>query len=214
MARPGKFSADDILDAAARVVLTHAGSATVADIARQVGAPVGSIYYRFASRDELLVSLWLRAVRRFQQGFIAACLGEPAEDAVVAAARHIPAFCREHPAEARAMTLYRQAELRRTAPDALRDEVATVNDRVDAVSQELTRRRYGIADERRIALMATATRQCPYGLVRPYLGGSIPGWIDDATAVWARAIAALGDSREEHDAASAPYPVGERLDDG
>lgn len=193
-----KFSADDILDAAARVVLTHGQRTTVAEIAGEVGAPVGSVYYRFASRDELLVSLWLRSVRDFQRGFMAACCREPAEDAVVAAARHIPVYCREHPAEARAMTLYRQAELRRTAPAALRDEVAAVNDRVDAVSLELTRRRYRVADERRIALMATATRLCPYGLVRPYLGGPIPDWIDDATAACARAIAALGDQREEH----------------
>lgn len=188
-----KFSADDILDAAARVVLAHSGGPTIAEIAREVGAPVGSIYYRFASRDELLISLWLRSVHDFQRGFMAACRLEPAADAVVAAARHIPVYCREHPAEARAMTLYRQAELVRTASEPLRDEVATVNDRVDAVSFELTRRRYGVVDERRIALLATATRQCPYGLVRPYLGGPIPDWIDDATAASARAIAALGD---------------------
>ncbi|SYZ32911.1 Bacterial regulatory proteins, tetR family [Propionibacterium australiense] len=188
-----KFSAGDILDAAARVVLAHSGSPTVAEIAREVGAPVGSVYYRFASRDELLVSLWLLSVRDFQRGFMAACCREPAEDAVVAAARHIPVYCREHPAEARAMTLYRQTELVRTAPESLRDEVATVNDQVNALSLELTRRRYGVADERRTTLIATATRQCPYGLVRPHLGGPIPDWIDDATAACARAITALGD---------------------
>jgi len=188
-----KFSADDILDAAARVVLTRSGSPPVAEIAREVGAPVGSVYYRFASRDELLVSLWLRSVRDFQQGFMAACRLEPAADAVVAAARHIPVYCREHPAEARAMTLYRQAELVRAAPESLRDEVATVNDQVNALSLELTRRRYGVVDEWRTTLLTTATRQCPYGLVRPHLGGPIPDWIDDATAACARAIAALGD---------------------
>ncbi|MDO4901121.1 TetR/AcrR family transcriptional regulator [Actinomyces sp.] len=141
----------------------------------------------------MLVTLWLRSVRDFQQGFMAACRFEPAAEAVVAAAQHIPVYCREHPAQARAMTLYRQAELVRSAPAALRGEVAIVNDEVNAVSEDLARRRYVVVDEHRIALLRTATRQCPYGLVRPYLGGAIPAWIDEAAAACARAIAALGD---------------------
>lgn len=193
MARPEKFSTEAILDAAARVVVSRGASATVAEIAHEAGAPIGSVYHRFASREALLVGLWLRSVRDFQQGFVAACRSEPAVDAVVAAALHIPAYCREHPAEARAMTLYRRAELIRTAPEALRDEVAAVNDEVNDVSQELVRRRYTVVDERRTALLRAATRQCPYGLVRPYLGGVVPDWVDEAIAACSRAIAALGD---------------------
>ena len=193
MARPGKFSDDDILDAAARVVLGRGRDATMAEIAREAGAPIGSVYYRFASRHELLVNLWLRSVRRFQRGFLEACRMEPASEAVVAGARRIPAFCREHPDEARAVTLHRQADLVRTVPETLRDAVSTVNDEIDAVTQELVRRRYGTVDERRTALLRAATRQCPYGLVRPYLGGPVPEWVDDAVGASARAIAALGD---------------------
>ncbi|WP_196717497.1 TetR/AcrR family transcriptional regulator [Actinomyces trachealis] len=193
MARPEKFSVDAILDAAARVVLTRGTSATIAEIAHEAGAPIGSVYHRFASREVLLVSLWLRCVRDFQQGFVAACHTEPATDAVVAAALHPPLYCREHPAQARAMTLYRHAELVRTAPEVLRAESSAINDEVNAVSQELARRRYEAADAPRITLLHAATRQCPYGLVRPYLGGEIPDWVDEATAACARAIAALGD---------------------
>lgn len=197
MARPEKFSAEAILDAAARVVLARGGTVTVAEIAREAGAPIGSVYHRFASRELLLVSLWLRSVRDFQRGFIEACRTEPAADAVVAAALHIPVYCRAHPAEARAMTLYRHAELIRTAPEVLLEEVTAVNNEVNAVSHDLTRRRYAVVDERRTALLRAATRQCPYGLVRPYLGGPIPDWIDEATIACARAIAALGDLAAE-----------------
>ncbi|MDO4901120.1 TetR family transcriptional regulator [Actinomyces sp.] len=44
MARPVKFSSDDILDAAARVVLARGQHTTVAEIAGEAGAPVGSVY--------------------------------------------------------------------------------------------------------------------------------------------------------------------------
>jgi len=33
-------------------------------VARTAGAPTGSIYYRFTSREKLLIRLWLRCGRR------------------------------------------------------------------------------------------------------------------------------------------------------
>lgn len=193
MARPARFSTDGLLDAAAQALLEHGHNVTVMQVARTAGAPTGSIYYRFASREELLIRLWLRCVRRFHAGFLKACRSEPAADAVVSAAVHIPRFCRENPVDAYGMTLYHRAELLRDAPVGLREEVATLNDEVDAATRDLARRRYGALDPRREALLYTATRVCPYGMVRPYVGGQVPDWLDDAVASAASAVAALGD---------------------
>jgi len=193
MARPEKFSADTILDGAAQAILAHGRTATMSQIAHSSGAPVGSVYYRFSSRDELLIRLWIRSVQHFQQGFIAASSEGPAPDAVVATALHIPRFCREHPADAMALTLYRHADLLHSAPPPLRAAVSTVNDDVRAAVKNLARRRYTAVDERRMSLLDAAIRQCPYGLVRPFIGTSVPQWVDDAVAASARAIAALGD---------------------
>ena len=62
MARPAKFSLDDLLDAAGRVLLEKGRDITMAQIADAAGAPTGSVYHRFASREELLIRLWLRSI--------------------------------------------------------------------------------------------------------------------------------------------------------
>ena len=63
MARPAKFSLDDLLDAAGRVLLEKGRDITMAQIADAAGAPTGSVYHRFASREELLIRLWLRSIK-------------------------------------------------------------------------------------------------------------------------------------------------------
>jgi AcrR family transcriptional regulator len=65
----------------ARDLLLEGGAhgATVEAISRASGAPTGSIYHRFGSRDELVTRLWMRAVRRSQAAFLEALdLGDPA----------------------------------------------------------------------------------------------------------------------------------------
>lgn len=68
MGRPSSFTADALLDAARRVVLRHGvRGTTVAAIAAEAGAPVGSIYHRFNSVDDVLAQVWLRAAAATQQ---------------------------------------------------------------------------------------------------------------------------------------------------
>lgn len=193
MARPSKHDTESLLDAAARAYHERGRAVTIADVGRAAGAPTGSIYHRFGSREELLATLWLRSIRRFHDGFGQACALPDAREAVAAAARHIPAYCRQHPQDAFAMTLFRQPYLMTEGPPGLRADAAAVNDDIDAITEELGRRRYGELTEHRRELLRTATRLCPYGLVRPYVGGDVPVWLEDATAVSAEAIAALGD---------------------
>ena len=121
MARPVRFTEDSILDGAARAVEKHGGKVTIAQISTEVGAPTGSIYHRFPSRDHLLIRLWLRAIRRFHVGLLAA-------PDIAATSRHIPQFCRNHPIDAQVMTLFRHADLIATAPVELRNEVLHIND--------------------------------------------------------------------------------------
>src|SRR5207237_563587 len=72
MARP-KFADRDFLDAALAIAAERGPlAATVGAIAERLGAPVGSFYHRFPSRDVLLGELWLRTVLDFQQGITAA----------------------------------------------------------------------------------------------------------------------------------------------
>ncbi|GAA2995257.1 TetR/AcrR family transcriptional regulator [Streptomyces lactacystinicus] len=120
MARPPRFDSDQLLDAAVRLAAESGPTAvTMAAVAGEVGAPSGSVYYRFPGRSALLAELWLRTVDRFQQGYLAAfgtVLGEDldpvplattadARQTARAAARQVVAWARAHPQEA-ALLLY------------------------------------------------------------------------------------------------------------
>jgi len=78
MPRASKFDEDQILTAAGRIIATHGPSgATIGAIARAVGAPTGSIYHRFDSRDVVLAKVWLRAAATFQAAFFERLRGSP-----------------------------------------------------------------------------------------------------------------------------------------
>ena len=69
--KPARFHHDLIIDAASAVVAEQGPTgATISRIAKAAGAPTGSIYHRFSSRDVLLGEVWLSAAESFQSGFI------------------------------------------------------------------------------------------------------------------------------------------------
>lgn len=197
MARPAKFTDDDLLDAARDSAYAHGRNTTIGEIAAMAGAPVGSIYHRFGSRDELLIRLWVREIRQFQSGLFELTEWPDAGQALEAAAAHVIEYSRRHPAEAHALTLYRQPGAAAQAPAALRREVEQLNDEVSHAMARLTSRYYGRATQYRLAIVRTACQQSPYGLVRPYIGPRgqatpMPAWLDEAVRVSTRAILEVG----------------------
>lgn len=193
MPRPARFTDDDVLDAALARVAVAGPQVTIADIAAQLGGPVGSIYYRFASRDIVLARLWMRSIQRFQAGlFELADLPDP-HAALVAMAVSVPAYCRANPAEAVSLTLFRQERLLVECADEVRPAVAVLNDDLLALAEAMTQRRYGEVEDRHRHLVQMAVQLGPYGLVRPLLGGPIPESVDRAVEASADAILRLGD---------------------
>jgi len=79
---------------AARDIAAQNGPAavTVSSVTERLGAPSGSFYYRFPSRDILLAELWLATALAFQQRFVAAI---KAGDGLTAAL-HTPVWVRAH----------------------------------------------------------------------------------------------------------------------
>ncbi len=182
-----------VLDAARDAVREHWRDTTVNHVADRLGAPMGSIYYRFPSRDALFGSLWARSIQRFHAGLVAAATIENPRESMAAMARHIPQFCRANPGEAKAMTLYRLPDLLDKVPPEQRVELAAINSDVDQALRRVAARRYGRLTERRHLLARVATRQCPYGLIRPLIGGEIPRQFDAICVAAAEGILALGD---------------------
>nr|WP_272954965.1 TetR/AcrR family transcriptional regulator [Kribbella shirazensis] len=186
------YSRDEILDAAVLAVHEHGHAATVADVTKLLKAPSGSIYHRFPSRQSLFVSAWMRCVRQFQNTFADIGTEDPVE-AIVATGLQIPRFCRDHPAEARTLTLFRYQVLMADPPAELVPELEVLNAPVAEHIAALARSRYGRITQRRLELVALACRDTPYGIVRGLIGGPIPTWLDEPIAAASRAIALLND---------------------
>jgi AcrR family transcriptional regulator len=179
MARPQIHSSDRMLDAARELVLeSGAGAATVGGIARVSGAPSGSIYHRFGSRDELLAQLWMRTARRSQARFLAALGSSPnAVDAAVAGATSIYDFAREERADSRLLISLRRQDLVHQAAVGARSrlELEELNRPVEEAIDELARRIYGSRTRASLELTVLAVIDLPYGAVRRILtAGSKP----------------------------------------
>jgi AcrR family transcriptional regulator len=191
MPRPQVHSTDAMLDAA-RDLLLEAGSwsATMEAVARASGAPTGSLYHRFGSRDELIARLWVRAVHRSQATFIAALQREDPRQAALGAALSIFDFCDEHPADAQLLVAFRWEDLIRSAEGTLAEELAELNDPVRGAVIDLARRLYGRRSRAAIERTILAVFDLPYGAVRRHLiaGDPLPTHLRADLAVAVRAV--------------------------
>ncbi|NUS74160.1 MAG: TetR/AcrR family transcriptional regulator [Corynebacteriales bacterium] len=194
MSKPAAYSRDQILDAAMNAVHEHWRSATVAHVTAQLGAPSGSVYHRFRSREALFAAAWIRSIKRFHQKLGQVQAEDPVE-AITETALLIPRFCRKHPLDARMMTMYRYSDLMANPPTGLLAELENLNAPVVNTLNRLTTARYGKVTSRGLNIVALACRESPIGLIRPMIGGTIPHWIDDAVRVASSAIARLPDHR-------------------
>lgn len=197
MPRPQLHPPEAILDAARALTLeSGTRSATIAEIARASGAPVGSIYYRFGSRDELLARLWIRGVQRSQASFLAAIAGDDAREAAVAGALAILDFCRDEPADAQLLIAFRREDLIRAQLSAeLEQELEELNRPIANGIGRLARDLHGSASRAEVEHTLFAVFDLPYGAARRHLvaGRPLPSslWRDVERAV--RAVLAEGD---------------------
>jgi AcrR family transcriptional regulator len=111
MGRPARHARSTILDCA-KHVSAEVGpqKLTIAAVAERAGAPVGSIYHRYASRHEILAAVWLDLAEEFQGRFLAALEGSDPAAAALAAVRYTCGWVRHHPREARLMLLHRRED--------------------------------------------------------------------------------------------------------
>jgi AcrR family transcriptional regulator len=162
-----KYSQEDFLGAALAIIAERGVSeVTVAAVSERLGSPTGSFYHRFASRDVLLGSLWLRAVLQFQTGIGAALDGGDG----LKAALHTPAWVRDHPDEARLLLLYdRKDFLQGEWPRELRERVAEMTRRIEAGSRRWARVIFGKVGHDEVRLAQFLISELPVAVVRQHL---------------------------------------------
>jgi AcrR family transcriptional regulator len=160
-----------ILDAARTLVLDDgAGAATVGAIATASGAPIGSVYHAFGSRDRLLAQLWIRAVRRSQARFLEALEEDEPLDAAVAAALSIYDFARDEPGDARLLTSLRREDLiQMPLPPDVVSELEELNHPIERAIGALTRRLFGRTGRAWVEQTALAVFDLPNGALRRHL---------------------------------------------
>lgn len=174
MSRPAKFTEDEILDAALRLAAEGGPSAaTIGAISGATGAPVGSIYHRFSSRELLLARLWIRTVRRFQEGFLEALRDADPNSAALAAARYAVTWSIEHFDQARILALYRREDLAAQWSKELGDELAALNVQVEA-ALKLHADRLWPGDGEAVQRLVFALIDVPYAAVRRNLASGQP----------------------------------------
>jgi AcrR family transcriptional regulator len=101
---------------------------TIEAVARMAGAPTGSIYHRFASREDLLAETWVSTMAAFQPGFLAA-LREASDPAGLAAVLFPVQWARSNLDAARLLVLYRRQDF---VGDDLPEHLRTVGGQMAA----------------------------------------------------------------------------------
>jgi AcrR family transcriptional regulator len=199
MPRPAKHDELRILNAAASLVAASGPrAATIAAISHAMGAPSGSIYHRFRSRDELLGRLWLTKARSFQDR-CARALEEPDPRAAgLEAALSLPRTVRDDLEGARIMLLHRREDfLAEGWPVEMQKEAQRLGEQAEAMLASITRRLFGRNTVAARQAASFAVLDLPFAAVRRYVrAGKMPPPLVDELIV--KAYAAIIDSTEKH----------------
>jgi AcrR family transcriptional regulator len=174
---------------AARDIAHEIGPAgvTVGSVTQRLGAPTGSFYYRFPSRDLLLGELWLATALAFQEDFVAAI--ETGHG--LAAALHTPVWVRAHLDDARLLLLYHRDDfVQGEWPKALKRGVALQAQRVDACYEKFARNTFGEANPEQLRIAQFVLADVPKAAVIPHLRRreSPPPVVDELIRLTYRAI--------------------------
>jgi AcrR family transcriptional regulator len=168
--RPARFDDGAILDAALRVVIAAGPAGVTTDaVAREMGGHVGSIYYRFPTKDHLLAQLWLHCARAGHAGVLTALANDDVEVALEQAVLHYPRWSRIDAAPARVLAAYGREHIATTWPPELADELATINDDLIAAVNAFSQRWWGDTDRTHRQAATFAVLDMPAAAIRRYL---------------------------------------------
>lgn len=199
MTRQALHLRDDVLDATRKLILERGmQSVTVDAIASESGAPIGSLYHRFRSRDALLAELWIRAVVRSQSAFLATLQQVDPRRAAVDAALSIFDFARQYPDDARLLASFRREDLIHRARSAgLVRRLKGLNRPLEDGLRDLTRRLFRKTTRTSVGQTMLAVIDVPMGAMRRYLltGKEPPLWM--RTQIEAMVKTALQTAREQ-----------------
>ena len=168
MPRPALHQTEVVLDAVRDLILDSGPRGVgIREIAERSGAPSGSLYHRFGSRDNLVALAWLRAVRRFQAGFLKALEADDPHEGVKGAVRWGVEYALAEPADTRLLLCFSRADLLDAEPAAeTAGELAAVNFAVERAVKRLARRVFGTVNNAAVERITYAVIDLPYSVLR------------------------------------------------
>ncbi|HXW09106.1 MAG TPA: helix-turn-helix domain-containing protein [Steroidobacteraceae bacterium] len=194
MGRRAVFDRNQMTGAALRLVAERGPQAvTVSALAQEVGAPTGSIYHRYRSREQLLAELWMEVVEGFQNRFVESLAQARDVEGAISTARLMVAWTREHPLEARLLLLHRRQDfVSGEWPAELAQRAAALEPQLGTALRAFADRAFGRADAETMARLRYALLDAPFGALRPYVQGQkrLPAVVDELVIATARAVLA------------------------
>ena len=168
--------------------------ATIGAISRSLGAPTGSIYHRFPSRDVLLATVWLRAAAAFQDAVFRRLAGAVPRDAGLEAALYMAERVRETPEEARLLLLHRREDfVDRGWPTTFRRKAAQLAQQIETELGAFSRRLCGREDAGAVRTVAYAVIEAPFAAIRRHVAAreSPPPYVDQLIRATYEAVVEL-----------------------
>jgi AcrR family transcriptional regulator len=193
MGRKAIFERSHMTGAALRLVADRGPQAvTVAALAKEVGAPTGSIYHRYRSREQLLAELWMDVVERFQDGFVASLAQARDVEGAVVTARFMVEWVREHALESRLLLLHRRQDFvsGEQWPAELAERAAALHPQLGGALRAFGERAFARTDADTMTRLRYALLDAPFGAVKPYVQARkrLPAIVEDLVATTARAV--------------------------
>jgi len=178
MGRKAQYNKEQFVSAALRLLAQKGPTGvTMKGVAEEAGAPMGSVYHRFPSRDVLMAELWVRTAASFQQGFLRAL--EQGDG--LSAALYTPRWIRKHPQEGRVLLMYRREDLLKDAwPSGLKARARQLTDALDRGVRSFIRKKFHTRSRETLDRTLFALIDVPHAAVRRYLevGQAPPEGID------------------------------------
>ncbi|NMO04752.1 TetR/AcrR family transcriptional regulator [Gordonia sp. TBRC 11910] len=183
MGRKPRFSTDELLDAAMDLISAGgAASATMTAVAGAVGAPSGSMYHRFASRDEMLARLWLRTIGEFQTGFVDALSDVDTIAAIDSTIAFVFDWTAANPTKSALLLQFDEKAIVDAWPESLAADLSTANNTVRQALREFTQRHLGSSSKPDVDRVIYALVDLPYAAVRRHLPSGRPRpWLREFT---------------------------------
>ena len=197
MGREAKFNKDQFLEAALELAVRGGPKGvTMAGLAEKTGAPIGSIYHRFSSRNVLLAELWLGLAEDFQSGFTDGLgrLDRSEESGLVHwrdSALYTPRWVRGHFNEAQILLLFRREEfLYGKGLAGFQSRAAGLAGDLNLGLGQCSVRLWGDKTPALVGRLVFALIDIPFGAVRRHLetGRTPPEDLDDLILKAARAV--------------------------